>query len=148
MKTTMKMNKSVLIAMTAIALLAATVHAQNSDATANAAGAMAGNAMMYGLGMMNGGPMGRNTMGGRNSWGMGCNGMMGGAMMSRMSPGQQQEFLDQTKDLRKEMMEKRFTYMEALRNPDTTPADLAEMEKEMLALRTKMMDKMDALQGK
>jgi len=93
--------------------------------------------------MMSGG-----MMGGQSTWGMGCNGMMGGAMMSQMSPGQQQEFMNQTVDLRKKMMEKRFSYMEAMRNPETTPQDLAKIEKEMLQLRTEMMDKMNTLQGK
>ncbi len=103
---------------------------------------------MMGGGMMNGGMMGGGMMSGRSTWGMGCNGMMGGAMMSQMSPGQQQEFMNQTVDLRKKMMEKRFAYMEAMRNPETTPQDLAKIEKEMLQLRTEMMDKMNTLQGK
>ncbi len=52
---------------------------------------------------------------------MGCNGMMGGAMVSRMSPGRQLAFMNQTVDLRKKMMEKRFSYMKAMHNPNTTP---------------------------
>ncbi len=99
-------------------------------------------------GMMNGGMMNGGRMGNQGTWGMGCNGMMGGVMMSQMSPGQQQEFMNQTIDLRKKMMEKRFSYMEAMRNPETTPQDLAKIEKEMLQLRTEMMDKMNTLQGK
>jgi len=74
--------------------------------------------------------------------------MMGGMMMNRMSPEQQQKFMDQTTDLRKQMMEKRFAYMEAMRNSDTTPQDLAKIEKEMLDLRSKMMDEMGGMQGK
>jgi len=103
--------------------------------------------MMNG-GMMGGGMMNDGMMGGQGRWGMGCNGMMGGAMMSQMSPGQQQAFMNQTADLRKQMMEKRFAYMEAMRNPNTTPQELAKIEKEMLTLRTEMMDKMNTLQGK
>lgn len=99
---------------------------------------------MMGGGMM----MGPGMMTGQENWSMGCNGMMGGMMMNQMSHGQQQKFLNQTTDLRKQMMEKRFNYMEAMRNPDITPQDLAEIEKEMLELRSKMMDKMPTLQGK
>jgi hypothetical protein len=69
-------------------------------------------------------------------------------MMNQMSPGQQQDFMNQTTDLRKQMMEKRFAYMEAMRNSDTTPQDLIKIEKEMLDLRSKMMDKMGTMQGK
>ena len=68
--------------------------------------------------------------------------------MNQMSNEQQQEFLNQTTDLRRQMMEKRFKYMEAMRNSDVTPQDLAEIEKEMLDLRNKMMSKMPTLQGK
>lgn len=101
---------------------------------------------MMGSGMMHGGMMG--GQGGQGFRGMGCNGMMGGMMMNRMSPEQQQKFMDQTTDLRKQMMEKRFAYMEAMRNSDTTPQDLAKIEKEMLDLRSKMMDEMGGMQGK
>jgi len=103
---------------------------------------------MMGPGMMGGGMMGMhgNMMGGgQGNWGMGCNGMMGGGMMNRMTPEQQQAFMDQTADLRKQMMEKRFAYMEAMRNPSTTPQDLAKVEKEMLGLRAKMMEKMSTM---
>ena len=151
MKTNMK--KTMLMVMLATAVTVGTIHAQNSSTPSSQYGShhMQGtmaNGGMMGQGMMNGGMMGRNMMGGQNSWGMGCNGMMGGAMMSQMSADQQQEFLSKTRDLRKQMMEKRFAYMEAMRNPDTTPRDLAGMEKEMLDLRAKMMDTMNNLQGK
>jgi hypothetical protein len=112
---------------------------------------MHGSTMNSGMmGMMHGGMMGRDMMGsqgGRGTWSMGCNGMMGDTMMNMMSLGQQQEFLDKTVELRKQMMEKRFTYMEALRNPATSPQDLAKIEKEMLEVRSKMMDTMKTLQG-
>ena len=45
-------------------------------------------------------------------------------------------------------MEKRFAYMEAMRNSDITLQDLAKIEKEMLDLRSKMMDDMSAMHGK
>jgi len=98
---------------------------------------------MYGN-RMGGGMMGGN----QGQWGgMGCNGMMGGSMMNRMTPGQQQTFMNQTTELRKQMMELRFSYMEAMRNPDTSPEDLAKIEKQMLELRTKMIGKMENMQN-
>lgn len=112
---------------------------------------MMGNGGMYQGGMMNGGMMGGGYQNGYrgNMWsGMGCNGMMGGAMMNRMTPQQQQQFMDQTTDLRKQMMDLRFAYRDAMRNNATTPEDLAKIEKKMLDVRAKMMDKMEKLQTK
>lgn len=140
-----KMKAVVVTSMLAIGLFAGNALAQPG----NTAQQEQMDDMMNG-GMMNGGMMGMhdNMMGGQGRWNMGCNGMMGGAMMSLMSPGQQQEYMNQTTELRKHMMEKRFEYMEAMRNPNTTPQDLAKIEKDMLELRTKMMDKMNTLQGR
>ena len=54
---------------------------------------------------------------------------------------QNQNFLDGTVELRKEMHDKRFEYGEALRNPKTTRQQLSKMEKEMIDLRDKIYDK-------
>ena len=147
-----QMRNTVIASMLAIGLIAGTVIAQSETETIQSPqqmrGKMMGGGMMgmqEGQGMMGSGGMG--MMGGQDDWGMGCKGMMGGAMMSQMSPGQRQEFMNQTVDLRKQMMEKRFAYMEAMRNPDTTPQDLANIEKSMLELRSQMMDKMKTMQN-
>ena len=87
-------------------------------------------------GMMNSGGMG--MMGGQwgqDGWDRGCNGMMGGSMMNRMQPEQQQQFLNETKDLRQKMSKLRFDYMETMRDPNATPQGLAKIEKEMLHVR-------------
>ncbi|TKB11353.1 hypothetical protein [Desulforhopalus sp. IMCC35007] len=115
-------------------------------------GNMMGGGMQSGMMGMQGGMMGmqgQGMMGGnQGDWdGMGCNGMMGGTMMNKMTPGQQQDFMNQTTELRKEMMELRFAYGEAMRNPATSPKDLANIEKNMLELRIKMMGKMQNLQA-
>jgi len=99
--------------------------------------------------MMGPGMMGMGMMGMGGPWmtghhGPGC--MMGPGAMATFSPEQRQTFLDQTTDLRRQMMEKRFAYMEALRNPKTTPDDLAVLEKEIIDLRAKIFDKMNAVQ--
>ncbi len=161
MKTNMK--KIGITSIMAIGLIAGTALAQQAQTTTKQphqqmhgnmmnTGCMMKGGMMgmpgnMGSGMMAGGMMGMhgNMMGGRGNWGMGCNGMMGGMIMNRMTPDQQQAFMDQTVDLRKQMMEKRFTYMEAMRNPSTTPQELAAIEKEMLELRATMMDRMSAM---
>ncbi len=143
-----KEMKAVAIAsILTIGLFAGSAVAQPGNTTRQNMGGMMNGGMMGG-GMMGGGMMDEGMMGGQGRWGMGCNGMMGGAMMSQMSPGQQQAFMNETVELRKKMMEKRFAYMEAMRNPNTTPQELAKIEKEMLTLRTEMMDKMNTLQGK
>jgi peptidoglycan hydrolase CwlO-like protein len=105
---------------------------------------MMGRGMMGGCGMMGGGMMGRGMMGG---------GMMGGGMMGGygMGPGmwgygyQQkafQKFLDETKDLRKELHNLKFEYFEAVRNPDSKAEDIDKLEKEMKELQKKIFEKM------
>jgi len=159
----MKKNikKTVIASILAIGLAGGTAFAQMQTNTGQLNQQMHGNmrtgcmmnGKMMGPGMMGGGMMGGGMMGmhgnmmggGQGNWGMGCNGMMGGGMMNRMTPEQQQTFMDQTADLRKQMMEKRFAYREAMRNPSTTPQDLAKVEKEMLGLRAKMMEKMSTM---
>jgi peptidoglycan hydrolase CwlO-like protein len=99
--------------------------------------------------MMNCGMMGRGMMGGGM---MGGCGMMGGGMMGGygMGPGmwgygyQQkafQKFLDETKDLRKELHNLKFEYFEAVRNPDSRPEDIDKLEKEMKELQKKIFEK-------
>jgi len=155
-----EMRKIVITSIMALGLLAGPGFAQTSDTTQPQQmmnGGMQGGMMgMQGQGMMDrgmqGGMMGmrgQGMMGGnQGNWGgMGCNGMMGGAMMNQMTPAQQQDFMNQTVDLRQEMMTLHFAYREAMRNPAANPKDLAKIEKKMLELRIKMMDKMETLQA-
>ena len=99
-----------------------------------------------GQGMQGNGMMGGGMMGQGNWNNMGCNGMMGGAMMNQMTPNQQQSFMDATAELRQKMIDLRFAYREAMRNPNTDPKDLAEIEKKMLDIRSQMISKMENLQ--
>ncbi len=155
-----EIKKTVIVSILALGLLTGPALAQNSNTTQpqqQMNGNMQGGGMMGGgmQGGMMGGEMkgmgmhGQGMMGGKQgNWGgMGCNGMMGGAMMNQMTPDQQQSFMSRTTDLRKEMMALRFDYQEVMRNPDADPKDLAEIEKQMLELRTKMMGKMQNLQA-
>ena len=141
------MKTKLFASILAVGLLAGTAIAQTETATTKTHHGAMMNGQMMGPGMMNGKMMGMHH--GKGMMGMGCNGMMGGGMMmQKMSPEQRQDFMNQTRALRKQMMEKRFAYMEAMRNPATTPQDLAKIEKEMLGLRAKSMDKMGALHNK
>jgi hypothetical protein len=70
----------------------------------------------------------------------------GGHMTGRMGWGGQgygtdQKFLDETADLRKELHEKRFEYMEAGRDPKTTNDTIAKLEKEIYGLQEKIREK-------
>ncbi len=141
------MKTKLFASILAFGLLAGTAIAQTGTTTTQTHHGTMMNGQMMGPGMMNGQMMGPGMMNGQmmgpGMMGMGCNGMMW-----NMTPQQRQEFMNQTRALRKQMMEKRFAYMEAMRNPATTPQDLAKIEKEMLQLRTQMMDKMSTMPSK
>ena len=78
---------------------------------------------------------------------MGPKGMMGkgygrrGMMMNPEMREKRDAFLDATKELRKEMMERRFAYREAQRNSDITIGELQKQEKEIYALREQIQSK-------
>jgi len=98
-------------------------------------GSMMGRGMGYG---MMGGSMGPGMMGyGMMGYGMGP-GMMGGGYgpgRSYATNAYDRKFLDETKNLRKQLNGKRFEYFEALRNPKTTPDTIAKLEKEITELQ-------------
>ncbi|HDH34139.1 MAG TPA: hypothetical protein ENG88_01640, partial [Nitrospirae bacterium] len=79
--------------------------------------------MMGGSGMMRGMMGGSGMMRGM----MGGSGMMGG----KYSPEAYKKYLDETVDLRKKLLNKKFEYSEAIRNPDTTRKSRLKLEKEM-----------------
>jgi hypothetical protein len=83
--------------------------------------------------------------------GMGCMGMKGMKhckdkgcmqMMDKLSAEDRQDFMNQTRELRKEMMGKRFDYKEIMRNPASTTQEKEALEKEIETLHDKMMEKM------
>ena len=57
-----------------------------------------------------------------------------------------QKFLDETVALRKQFLEKRFAYNEALRNPETKPDALAKLEEELVELEKKIYERSPAPQ--
>ena len=76
---------------------------------------------------------------GSHMMGQGFSGSMMG--WGGRNSGPDQEFLEETRELRREMHNKRFEYFEASRNPDTTRGDLVKLEKEIGELQEKMYEK-------
>ena len=75
-------------------------------------------------------------------YGMGTGYMMGfGPGSCTGTYGVDQKFLDETRDLRKDLQSKRFEYFEAIRNPETTPETIAKLEKEITELQQKIYEK-------
>ena len=66
-----------------------------------------------------------------------------GHMMDREGAGfeDKQKFLDETKDLRKELHNKRFEYMELSRNSETSADTLSKLEKEIFVLEDSIREK-------
>jgi len=146
-----KMKRNVIASIMVLGFLAVPVFAHNNSTTQpqqQMNGNMMGGGMMGSQGMQGRGMQGGGMMGQGNWNNMGCNGMMGGAMMNQMNPNQQQSFMDATTELRQKMVDLRFDYKEAMRNPDTDPKELAKIEKQMLDIRSQMMGKMENMQTK
>jgi hypothetical protein len=109
-----------------------------------------GYGMMGGMGYGMMGMMPNMMMGGM---GYGMMGMGPGMMGYGMGPGMMgygagyvyskefQKFLDETRDLRKELNEKNFEYFEALRNPNTKPDTIKKLQNELFELRNKIYEK-------
>ncbi len=75
--------------------------------------------------------------------------MMGYGMMQQRSsatpggfmiPQEVQKFLDETRELRREIHNKKFDYFEASRNAEANPEELARIEKELIDLRMRMFE--------
>ena len=104
-----------------------------------------------GGGHMMGQGCGSNMMGqkyGGHMMGQGCGSNMmgqgyGGHMMARGGEKfeDNQKFLDETRDLRRDLHNKRFEYMELTRNSDTSGDALEKLEKEIFALEDSIQEK-------
>ena len=82
---------------------------------------------------------GYNGSGGGHMMGQG----KGGHMMARGGENVEdnQKFLDETRDLRRDLHNKRFEYMELTRNPDTSSDALEKLEKEIFGLEDRIQEK-------
>ena len=96
---------------------------------------------MMGPGMMGGGMMGPGMMGGGMMGGYGMGSGMRGWNTGPDRYGYDQKFLNETRDLRKALNDKRFEYFEALRNPETKPDRIAQLEKDINTLQQKLYEK-------
>jgi len=72
----------------------------------------------------------------------GCGGHMTESMTGMCGQMAEPKFLDETRDLRKSLHDKRFEYAEAVRNPETTQEYLTQLEKEMTDLREQISGKL------
>ncbi|MDA8175359.1 MAG: hypothetical protein M0018_12400 [Nitrospiraceae bacterium] len=112
--------------------------------------------MPGGMGMMGAGRMGGMMgMGGMKMMGrrmevMSAIGVAAGPAISPfgstmakeiMQDPEVKQFLDKTKNLRLELVQKRFNYYEALRNPATKPEQIIAMRKELRRLQKEIWDK-------
>ncbi|MDW7771664.1 MAG: hypothetical protein SCH71_02125 [Desulfobulbaceae bacterium] len=105
-----------------------------------------GHGMMggYGMGPGMGYGMGHGMMGG---YGMGP-GMMGGygscpcpGAMRSTSPDQFNDFLDKTRELRKNLHSMRFDYAEMMRKPESSRDEIKNLQKEMFKLQQEIQQK-------
>jgi hypothetical protein len=78
---------------------------------------------------------------GGHMMGQGYGGRMTSPMMGWRGSKDNQKFLDETADLRKELHNKKFEYFEAARNPDTKPETIAKLEKETREIQEKLYEK-------
>ena len=131
------MKKIIITSLLAVALVSGLAYAHGSG---------------YGMGGNGGQMMGYGMMGGHHGMMGGSNGGYGncpgaaGFNQNSWNSEQQQKFLNETAGLRKEMMDKRFEYMEAQRNPQITRAELMDMEREMMNIQEKIHQKAEQLQ--
>jgi len=111
-----------------------------------------------GCGMMGGHGMGPGMMG-QGGYGMGSGmmghhqmmhgsaaGMMGGCgmgsgMMRGFDTKEYDKFMNDTKDLRKKLHDKKFEYIETMRQPDTTRKTMLLLQEEMYDLQKQIYEK-------
>lgn len=152
------MKQTILATALALSLVAGTAFAHPKHATAEGDQTWRGGpGMMMGQGPGMRGPGGQ-WQGMRGMHGMGragnpeqCltgQGMYGPGMMRghhwMMEPAQVENrdaFLEATKELRKNIHDKKFEYMEASRNPTETVGDLHAKEKEISSLKQEILTK-------
>lgn len=153
--TTMKMKRNITAAVMALSLVAGVAFAANSVDSPVVDGTAPGYGMMYGPGPHHGmykqgrgmrGWGGQACLMNSNGPGMGQRGMMGpgfgmrrgGGMMDPALLEKRDQFLDATVELRKQIHDKQFSYMEARRNPSLTQGELQAQEKELFVMRQEL----------
>jgi hypothetical protein len=135
------------LAAAAMLVIGAMAYAHGTGAGGSGGGHMMGGYGGHMMGQGYGGHMMGQGYGG-HMMGQGYGGHMmgpgyGGHMKDREGPGYgaDKEFLDETADLRKALHEKKFEYFEASRNPETDPATLTKLDKELYEIKSKIREK-------
>ncbi len=144
MKRRQGMKKIIITAILVVGLAAGYAVAHNSDWGMRGNGGHMMGGGQYGMmhhGMMRGGQsmMGPGMMGGAGGY-MDCPGARSFGN-GRWTGEPQQQFLDDTVELRKELHDKYFAYQEARRNPGTTQDQLVSIEKEIVDLRSQLQER-------
>lgn len=153
----MKLKRNITAAVIALSLVAGVALATTTTDTQTTTGPGYGYGMMGGQGFHHGANMrGKGLVRGNgqdcfmNNGGQGMGRMMmqggrgwrhGGAMMSPELVEKRNQFLDSTIELRKQIHDKQFAYMELRRIPSTTQGDLQTQEKELYTLRQELQSK-------
>lgn len=120
------MKKTVIAALIAVGLAAGIAYAHGNGSFTR------GGHHMMGPGMMGSGMMGSGAQMMQRGY---CPGAGGYGMSQGMH---NQDFLDATASLRKEMHDKRFQLMEARRTPQTTQAEIARLQEDIIELRSRI----------
>jgi len=156
----MKLKRNITAAVLALSLVAGVALATTATDTPQTAtgpgyGMMNGQGPQYGANMRGKGMMRGNWQGcAMNNGGPGMGKMMmqggpgmhhGGAMMNPELVEKRNQFLDATVELRKQIHDKQFSYMEARRNPSTTQGELRTQEKELYTMRQELQSKRQAI---
>ncbi len=133
--------KKILIASTLIVGLATGL----AFAHGNGCGHRGSGYHMGGSGYTKMGPCMMNNYGGKGGWAnKNCPGAAG-ANQGSWNSDTQQKFLEETIELRRELNNKRFEYREASRASGAKAEQLANMEKEIIDIRTKIHKKAEEL---
>ncbi len=161
----MKVKQNITVAAMALSLVAGVALATAADMNTTDVQRGTGFGMMSGQGSHHGTTRGERGCGhkammktnqdcGMANCGqrMGRKGMMGGgpgmhhgAVMNPEIREKRNQFLDSTVELRKQINDKRFVYMEAQRNPDLTQGELQKQADELFALRQQLQAKRQAI---
>jgi hypothetical protein len=134
------MKKIIIASFFAVSLAAGFVYANETTTNHSSHGNATNSEQMHSQGMMGG----RGMMGGHGMMGAtdqqncsyGCSGVS--AANGHMQNVENQKFMDDTVNLRKQMHSLRFDYMEAHRNPATSKEDLNALQQQMSELHGKI----------
>lgn len=150
----MKLKRNITATALALSLVAGVALAATTNTDTRGPGNGSGYGMMNGQGPHHGfggaGWHGKGMRGnnqdclngnGGSGRGMGQKGMFRGAGMSPENQESRNAFMEATKDLRKQLHDKQFAFVEAQRNPALTQGELQKQGDELYTLRQELRNK-------